>query len=391
MKYLSLLLLAFLVHQAPAQTTFDHHWKWNNNDSRLEVDLEGDILFARDYRSVESMSRDALIRIERRERRRDRDLKIERKGGEIVYEYRREGKRIPYDQAREEIGDFLLSVVRDGGLDAERRVGILLEDGGVSAVMAEVRLVESGSGAGRYLSELVRQADLDTDELEEVAALAASHVPSSGDRSRLLMLAADDFQGSRATESAWMKAASSIPSSGDRSRALMRAIDAGMNIQATAGIISGIPSSGDKTRVILHGLKSNPSPDAVAALVNASQTISSSGDRTRALLAASPHISESSAVRQAFVSSARSISSSGDKARLLLRVFQGDQLSQDVLIDALGVATTISSSGDRARVLVAASRHVDGEAAERAYLDAAEGISGSSDRSRALRALISGS
>lgn len=391
MKYLSLLLLVLLVHPAAGQTSFDHHWRWNTDDSKLDVKIEGDITFARDYRSVQSMSRDAIIRIEKEVRRDDWDLRIRREGSQIVYDYRRDGRRISAADAGDEIGDLLLSVVRDGGLDAERRVGILLEDGGVSAVLHEVELIERGSGAGRYLRELVAQADLSSRQLVEVAALATEKVHSSGDRARFLMTTAAEFQGERSTEAAWLKAASSVPSSGDRSRVLMHAIDSGINLQAIAGLIGGIPSSGDKTRVILHGLQADPSPEAVAVLVNASQTIASSGDRTRALLAAAPHIEESSSVRQAFVVSARSIPSSGDKTRLLLRVFSSEKLSQDVLVEALGVASSIASSGDRTRALIAASRHVEGEAAERAYLDAAEGIAGSSDRSRALRALISGS
>ncbi len=358
MKYFLLLFAAtLLVQPGLAQDGDRYKWTSQSDDEKINVDIDGEIEFARDYRSVVSMSRDAHIKIRREEGRRDWRLDIERDGQEIKYDYRRNGDRVPFASAREEIGDLLLSIVREGGIDAERRVGILLADGGPERVLAEVRLIERSSGSARYLIQLVEQAKLTRSELMEVAKLTMEEVASSGDRSRVLMASAPSFKGDAETEAAWLRAAASVPSSGDRSRVLMRGLDDGIAMGGIAGIVSTIPSSGDKARVILRALETNPSDDELAGLLEA----------------------------------AASIPSSGDKARVLLRVLQLDDINTDSLVDILDVAKTISSSGDRTRVLISASKYVEGERAESAYMDAVEGISSSGDRSRALRALISSS
>jgi hypothetical protein len=392
MKHLVFLFaVAFLVQPGSAQNGDRYQWTSQSDGEKISVKMNGEIEFARDYRSVTSMSRDAHIRIRREFGRRDWRLDIERDGQEIKYDYRKDGDRMSFASAREEIGDLLLSMVREGGIDAERRVGILLSDGGPERVLAEIRLIERSSGSSRYLTRLVAQADLSNAQLVEVAKLAVEEVASSGDRSRVLMATAPSFKGDRQTEGAWLRAAATVPSSGDRSRVLMRGMDEGLSMDGIAKIASSIPSSGDKTRVILRALDTNPSDDELVELLDAAGSISSSGDRSRVLLALSDRIQDSASVRSAFVANARGISSSGDKARVLLRVLQSDNVDAESLVDVLVVAKTISSSGDRTRVLISASKFVEGERAEAAYMDAVEGISSSGDRSRALRALLSGS
>lgn len=392
MKYLILLFAAtLLVQTGSAQNGERYRWTSQNDDRKLTVDIDGEIEFARDYRSVLSMSRDAHIKIRHEEGRRDWRLDIEREGQDITYDYRRDGNRIAFESARDEIGDLLLSIVREGGIDAERRVGILLADGGVERVLEEVRLIDRSSGSARYLMQLVEQADLTRRQKLEFAKLTVEEVASSGDRSRVLMASAKAFEGDGDTEAAWLKAAATVPSSGDRSRVLMRGMDDGITMHGIAGIVSSIPSSGDKARVILRALETDPSDAEVVSLLNAVGSISSSGDKARVLLALSDRVNDSDNVRAAFITNARGISSSGDKARVLLRVLDSGDISPESLVDLLEVAKTVSSSGDRTRVLISASKYVEGERAESAYMDAVEGISSSGDRSRALRALISSS
>ena len=381
----ALLLAAFLV--VPSAVSQTVRWTSDSDGNRIQVRIDGDIEYAPDYRSVRSMSSGAYIRIQREEGRRDWRLEVEREGSDIVYDFRRNGDRIPFESAREEIGDLILYVVRETGAHAEERVAQMLRSGGPAAVFAEVDLIRSSGASARYLRELMEQAELSDPDLQRWAEMTVSEVPSSGDRARLLIGAADEFQGTR-IEEVWFKAAGTIPSSGDRARTLLAGLDAGMHASNVFGAAAGIPSSGDRTRVLIKALEGDLSADDLVQLLGAAESIPSSGDKSRVLMAASAKVAPLPSTHDAFFRAARSVASSGDRTRVLLFMIENLEMSSESWMELLQTVRTIPSSGDKARILLAASGHVEGEAMEKAYLDAAETIPSSGDRSRVLMALM---
>ena len=84
------------------------------------------------------------------------------------------------------------------------------------------------------------------------------------------------------------------------------------------------------------------------------------------------------------------MSSSYDKSQVLRGVAVLPGLSDKVLQGVLRSAATVSSGHDRANVLtdVAGHHHRLSDAAQRLFVEAAEGISSSHDSNRALAALI---
>ncbi|MBO6575016.1 MAG: hypothetical protein JJ896_06365 [Rhodothermales bacterium] len=384
-------LLALLV-AAPASAQSDRkmNWRMTHDHVDFSVRMDGEVEFASDYRSVTRMSRDAYLRIRKEERRRDWRLDVEREGSTIVYDFRRNGDRIPAAQATEEIGDLILWVVRETGIDAERRVRQLLADGGADLVFDEIEIIQSSSSSRRYLQHLVNLGDLEESELVRAAVLAEDEIPSSGDRARFLINTVDHFAGHVRAEAAWSKTAGSVPSSGDRARTLMAGLEAELDATHILTAAKSIPSSGDKSRVLLRAIGKEMAPADMVLLLQAATSVSSSGDRSRVLIAAAPHMAAEEASRAAYFEAARGIPSSGDRARVLLAVIENVELDQPSWLALFQATTSISSSGDKARVLMRAVPFVEGERMEEAFLEAAESIPSSGDRTRVLTALVRG-
>lgn len=360
-RLFSILALAACVTMPRMGQAQTHRWTHQDDDSLISVETEGPVTFSDDYRAVVSMGRGAQLSIRRREGRVDERLSVSMVQGKVTYDYRRGGKKVAYEVARKDIGDLLLIVVRETGLDAPERVARLLEAGGPERVFDEVALISSGNASARYLGALLEQARLSRTHLERLAAVAVEKVPSSGDRARLLRVAVVQFLENPAAFGAWAKAVQTIPSSGDRARTL------------------------------LHALESPLSPPLLALVFESARGIASSGDKARVLVAGVEQFEDDTAVWAAFFSAAGTIPSSGDLARVLVAALTQPAMSGASLVRLLETSEFIASSGDRARVLVQAAPLVSGETEEAAYLKAAEGISSGGDRSRALRALIQNS
>jgi bla regulator protein blaR1 len=352
------LLLMTLVGSANAQSSAN--WNWNHVDdgARLSVKMSGEFEFTDNDSAVKSMSSGSHIRIRSERGRRSRRLDIERVGGQIRYDYREDGERIAFEAARTRIGELLLHVIRESGINADKRVARLLHQGGPEAVFGEIELIEGSGSSAKYLRELVAQGDLDSADLRETAKLAVSEVASSGDRSRLLITTAETFLADQDASGSWVEAVSSISSSGDKSRTLIRA------------------------------MREDLGPEALIQVLAVARTISSSGDKSRVLIAAGDHFENSDGLREVYFGTARTIASSGDLSRVLIALARGADLDNDSMIGLLETARVISSSGDKSRVLIAAARYIESESAEAAYLDTAETISSSGDRGRALTALM---
>ncbi|MFT5143258.1 MAG: hypothetical protein ACI80V_001649 [Rhodothermales bacterium] len=354
-----LALLVLLPVSASAQS-LDMNWRHNDDDQKWSVKMKGDIEFADDDASVRTMSRNAVIQIRWEEGRKDVRLDVERSGGEIVYDFREDGKKMSTASAGSQIGDLLLMVIRQTGVHADRRVARILAHGGPEAVLREIGQIKSGGTTSRYLRELVAQGELNRANLVEVIKVAEPRIASSGDRSRLLIGISEYYVGDPGAMSAWTAA------------------------------VRGVSSSGDKSRVLISALQVELDAASLTAILDVIKTVSSSGDKSRVLITATGQYRNDSEVRRAFFKAAETVSSDGDLSRVLIATLRRADLDDQSMITLFTVARTISSSGDKARVLIAATSHVEGEAVEEAFMDAAETVGSSGDRGRVLSALMRG-
>ena len=398
-----------------------------NDRVDLEVEMKGDIELNEDETEVMSISRGGFLEIKEKIGGTRHHLLIEgESGGRLSRQYKLNGRRVDFaDIDREWYGDILLQIIRETGVDAERRTERILKRSGVAGVLDEVDLIESSSSKSRYLIHLFEQAKLNDDELERAARLGKS-IPSSGDKSRFLIASAENFLLSKGMERTYFDIVRGVPSSGDKTRVLIHLADEGLlesraaydeSIDAAAGIpssgdrtrfltkaahvylqespeayfkaVAGIPSSGDKTRVLLKLVEEDLLDDPVVyeEALAAAKNIPSSGDRTRFLMAAAPmYLPES---REAYFEAVNGIPASGDHARTLIKLLEDGELDDASIASLLRSASKIASSGDKARVLIAASDLVaDNDDLVDVYLEVVDTIPSSGDQKRALAALL---
>ncbi len=335
-------------------------WIRSNDDSRLEVESDGEIRFLDDDSGIQSISSGGYFRMIFTDR--DSDIRLEvrpTRGGGLEHVYRLEGRELAYDDdARQTLQPIFLTIVRETGLYVNERVARILREGGVSAVLSEVEQIESGSAVARYLTATIEQADPRESELSQIAELAQARIASSGTRARFLGSAAPKYLAHEASLPAYFDA------------------------------IRTIQSSGDKTRTLTAIVEADPGARTISMVLDVASTIRSSGDRSRLLIAAAPHYTDTQAHRVPFFEAVSTIPSSGDHARVLRAILAHDDLSEATLQAILESVKSISSSGDASRVLIAAAGQIEGERLVDAYLSAADTIGSSGDRSRVLAAIM---
>ncbi len=408
----------------------DVHYKWSDGDDLLEIRLKGEMAFTADDKAVERMSRDGLLMIEEWKGGTRRTLEVRpASGGAPQCTYKVNGTERAYDAAtRDEVARLILIVIRNTGIDADRRVARILEQDGLDGVFEEIRFIDSGYAKRRYFGALLEQGNLDTAALQRLAGEVTRQITSNGDRGRFLKKAAPYYLENSQAYDAYFDAVNTISSSGDHARVLMHLLDehdpdreafvrllqsarriassgdkARVLKKATARYdnhpdvraaffeaVNTIPSSGDKTRV-LKALLDNADLNAasVTALFQSARDIKSSGDKARLLTSAAPFFINDEAQRAAYFDAVNTIDSSGDHARVLQSLLREQRLDKASLMALLSSAATIKSSGDKARVLIAAAGRVtsDDDLVE-AYLAAAETIAAPGDHTRALSALV---
>ncbi|NNF03669.1 MAG: hypothetical protein HKN17_04305, partial [Rhodothermales bacterium] len=265
-------------------------WTYMDDGEGFKVESRGSIVFRSDDRGIERIADDGYMTIELIDGRKSRTLDVRpgRTGG-LEYIYHVNGRLAEYDAAAQRVfEDVFVEIIRESAIGADERVARILGTDGVDGVLEEIQLIRSSSSTRRYMVSLFEQADLDADELVRAAALAESDIPSSGDRSNFLRVAAPQYFAHAASLNAYFDAVQSIPSSGDRSRTLMAALEYDIDSDLFLRLLeaaSEIPSSGDKTRVLTAAAGRHADDERVrSAYFETIETIPSSGDRSRLIL-----------------------------------------------------------------------------------------------------------
>ena len=406
-------------------------YHWIDGRYSLKVELEGDIEWGDNDREVRSISRGGYLEVTEKMGRKKHHIMVEAaSGGGLSYKYRRNGRKVDFDEDGEEwLAEVLPRVIRESGMGAESRTKRMLRQEGVEGVLDEIELINAPSSKKLYMLYLFENAELNESQVQRAARLATD-ISSPGDKSRFLQATARYFFSYSEAVEEYFEAVESISSPGDKTRTLIYLVEEDLlnekraylfALETARGIsspgdkarfllkadpfyvptaastyfdvVDSIHSPGDKARVLINVLE-NVEFDAQAMklLMQSTKAVSSPGDKARVLIASSGRMQEMAGDREvveAFFDAASSISSPGDHARVLIRLLQDNQLSDQLVISLLKQAEQISSPGDKTRVLLSVAERAsrDDELVE-AYLKTAETISSPGDRRRALAALM---
>ncbi|WP_411816983.1 hypothetical protein [Hyphococcus sp. DH-69] len=289
------------------------------------------------------------------------------------------------------ISELLTSFLSASGVRAEERVAALLEKGGVSEVLSIFDTLYGDHTRERYSTELLKQADLNQEELHALLD-ALSSIDSDSTLRTILgeILIKETIRAEDIPH--FLKTASNIDSDYDMRRLIETVGEHSMNADAidlSLELIETIDSNHDLRlagEVILAHPEASPKNIAELLLIARDQ-MDSAHDLRLLLVDAAPLLSGNDKVADAWLGAFAEIDSDHDK-RLALADAADEDLPPEITRALIDATNEIDSDHDRRLALENfASDARNMPMLTEAYKAAAAGISSDYDRRRALESI----
>lgn len=197
-----------------------HRWTSKNNFSSMDIQYRGEISVNDSDTDVTSISPGGYLKIKKTTFGNTRSIVIEsNSSGELSKEYYEGRKKMGFNEdGRKWLADILLEVVRHTGIAAEARVQRFYQQGGTSAVLNEIKEIDSNSGKGRYFKELVGVCS--ASDMPEVAQKVGMYITSNSVRGELYREYSDKFLASPETTRSFFEGVGYMTSNTERSSVL---------------------------------------------------------------------------------------------------------------------------------------------------------------------------
>lgn len=334
--------------------------RWATDDCRVDVDIEGRVEFAIDDTDVVGLDRGALFEIEERLGRASRRVRIERGAGDVVERrYWRDGEEVAWgDESRRWLAQILPEVFRHSTINAEARVGRMLDEGGPDQVFREVEQIRSDHVKARYLELTMQLAQLNEAQYRRIIEIAGSIESDHGSAELLMAVVAE----------AGLRPAFQDP--------LLRASE-------------GLDSDHERTRVLQALLDSPLDADQLDAVLHSASSIESDHNLSELLSQIAREGRLDDAGRASFLQALRSIESDHSHGVVVHAFLDAGPLSDGELAQVLAMTEGIESDHERGEILrrVAEEYTLTG-AQVTAYLRSASKLSSDHESAETAKAVI---
>jgi predicted regulator of amino acid metabolism with ACT domain len=389
---------------------------WKDGNYSLTVEFEGEIIFANDDRDVAAISRGGSIRISERKGRNRQRLEIyPDKDKKLQYEYYRGNSREDFDQtAREWFEDVLIKAIRESGIGAEDRAARIMEEGGIEAVLTEVKIIESDYISSVYLRHVIDQGDLPHGDLIELIDLIGIDIESDYERAELLIGLADLCAGDRDLIFEYVGAVKDIDSDYEIRRVLSSLDYEYGTDEETAetylGIVSGMDSDYEKTELVMEIVDQIEANETlvtlcleiaktidsdyeanrifksllkgkgidrkhVPAILKVAGTMDSDYEKAELLLYTAQNIGIDQNLIPAYVKALRNIDSDYEFKRSLMALGKVEPVDENVTVEILDMIEYLSSDFEKAEILIdLAESFMLSQNTRDAYLKAIESV-----------------
>ncbi|HTG88010.1 MAG TPA: hypothetical protein VL907_13280 [Pyrinomonadaceae bacterium] len=337
-------------------------WEHNDDHVKRRLEIRGTVEFNDEYTDVKDVSEGGIVRIEEVLNGQSRRYEVRRDvGGQLSRAFYLNGQQRELDAAaRTWVAQLVLNAVRQGGIDADKRVQRILSRSGVAGVLREIELIESDYAERRYYDALVKLGNLNATQLEQTLAHAAQHLKSDYEQSQFLIAVAPAIDGKAAAVPAFFNAVDTVKSNYERSRVLKTLL----------------------ARVA-------PSKEILVLIATSTRGINSDYEKASVLKDVAAVYLDDPALSGVFFQTVSTIDSDYEHRRVLSALLKTKNLSEGALKQLLDSAAAISSDYEKATLLLEASRTYTGDARLRdAFLKAADSIKSEYERGRVLSALL---
>jgi hypothetical protein len=336
-------------------------WEHSDDGWRRRVEIRGKAEFNDEYTDVKDVSDDGVVRIEETRNGQSRRYEVRREAGQLTRTYYLNGAKQQLDAAAKTwIAQLVLNAVRQGGIDADRRVQTILSRHGLAGVLHEIDQIESDYARRRYFEALLKHGNLSETALRDTLAQAARQIKSDYEQAQLLIGVAPVLVNKEGAMPAFFQAVATIESDYEHSRVLktlLNRVDTSRELLVqVAASTKGIASDYEKAGVL----------KAVAAVYL-----------------------DDAALRDVFFQTVGTISSDYEHRRVLSALVKTKNLSEAALTQMLDSAAGLSSDYEKATFLLEVSNAYTGDPRLRsAFLKAVETIKSDYERGRVLSALL---
>ncbi|MBX3255155.1 MAG: hypothetical protein KF862_13510 [Chitinophagaceae bacterium] len=190
----------------------------DDGKNRLEINYSGEISFAEDETTIESMSPGAYLEF------RSNNKKMFAKNNyhdEVEYELYEGRKRIdPLQPRGKELIAEAIKKMMDAGFNAEERIRHIYEKGGAIALLRATLKMEGDFLKSKYLSYLISETDPGVDELVAAAQITALTMHSGFEKAQVLKKFSGQNLSDQQIAAEWLKAAGTIDSDFEMTQAL---------------------------------------------------------------------------------------------------------------------------------------------------------------------------
>ncbi len=299
-------------------------WIQQDGAEKRRLEIRGKAEFTDDYTDIKSVSESGWVIVEEVHNGQARRYEVRRDGaGEITRAFYVNGVTRPIDDAGKAwLAKLVLDAVRQGGIDAEKRVKTILAQHGVAGVLAEIAQITGDYAKRIYFVQLIKQGNLDATALRDVLRQSARDISSDYEQAQLLTAIAPMLTGKDVAIQPFFDAVATIKSDYERSRVLKTLMNQG-----------------------------TPSSALLVLVASSTKSISSDYERRGVLTALVKTRNQSEEVLRLLLDSATEMSSDYEKATLLVEVsnvYTGDARLKSAFLKAV---ETIKSDYERGRVL----------------------------------------
>ena len=362
-----LLVLSTNLNQTQAQTIRSQtqnttRWEWSDDGWRRRVEIRGKAEFTEDYSDVSALSEGGSLRIEEDHDGEFRRLDVTRdQNGQLQRKYFVNGEARVLDAAGKKwVAGLLLTAVRQGAIDTDKRVGTILRQRGIDGVLEEIASISGDHARRIYFKSLFRNETLSRSDLHKAVEAAGAKLTSDYEKANLLKDNAALFLSHATLSNAFFEAVSSIKSDYEH-------------------------------RQILSALlkQNNLSEHVLGQMLESLAEISSDYEKANLLKEGADLFLSHASLSSAFFKAISTINSDYEHRQILSALLKQNKLSESVLTQMLDSLATISSDYEKATFLLEASRMYTGQTRLRnAYLKATETIKSEHERGRVLSALL---
>lgn len=301
-------------------------WEYSDTDIGLKrrFEVQGKVDFTDDYTDIKDISEGGWAIIEEHRDRQSFRYEVRHdSSGQLVRMFYVNGTTRSIDAAAKAwLAKFVLDAVRQGGIDAEKRVKTILAQRGVAGVLAEIDQISGDYAKRIYFEQLLKQGNLNATAMRDVLRQMARDISSDYEQAQLLTAVAPLLIGKEIAIQPFFDAVATIKSDYERGQVLKKLLK-----------------------------QENPSSAMLVLVASSTKTISSDYERRGVLSALVKTKNQSEEVLRLLLDSATEMSSDYEKATLLVEVsniYTGDARLKSAFLKAV---ETIKSDYERGRVL----------------------------------------